>query len=96
MAAKRFLIERPDQLRTLSYYSKEQPSRLDSLISVWAATRRRSGKTPWDGAIFAGFSGDVHKAAAVVRITVENELVMCAPLKYNIALNWCERHLRQV
>ena len=64
--------------------------------SVWTAAKRRNGTTRWDDKIFVGFSGDRHRIAEVVRIDANSELVYCATLRYNLALNWCEKNLREV
>ena len=94
MAAKRFHIATPDQLRALSEFVKD--GKLNTMISVWTATKRRQGATRWDNAIFVGFSGDRRRTAEVVRIDANGELVYCATLRYNLALNWCEKNLREV
>lgn len=94
MAAKRFHVATPDQLRELAALVKE--GKLGNMVSVWTAAKRRTGETRWDNAIYVGFSGDLHKDAEVVRISADGELVYCATLRYNKALNWCEQHLRQV
>lgn len=94
MAAKRFHIASPDQLRDLSEFVKE--GKLNSIVSVWAATKRRNGATRWDDKIYVGFSGDSSRTAEVVRIDVNDELVHCATLRYNLALRWCEKNLREV
>lgn len=96
MAAKRFHIATPEDLKALAQFDKEAPSRLDRLIRVWTANKRRLGKTRWDNAFFCVFSGDRMRIAEIERITSENELEYCASLRYNLALNWCEQHLREV
>ena len=94
MAAKRFHIATPEQLRELSEFVKE--GKLNNIASVWTAAKRRNGATRWDDKIFVGFSGDRHRVAEVVRIDANSELVYCATLRYNLALNWCEKNLREV
>lgn len=94
MAAKRFHVARPDQLRELAALVKD--GKLNAMVSVWSAAARRTGTTRWDNAIYVGFSGDRDRRAEVVRISADNELVYCASLKYNLALNWCEKNLRPV
>lgn len=94
MAAKRFHVARPTELRALTEFVKE--GKLSSMASVWTAMARRTGETRWDNAIYVGFSGDRHKDAEVVRINAEGELVYCATLRYNLALRWCEQNLRQI
>ena len=70
--------------------------KLGTIASVWTAAKRRNGTTRWDDKIFAGFSGDRNRIAEVVRIDANSELVYCATLRYNLALNWCEKNLREV
>lgn len=94
MAAKRFHVSKPDELRALCAFVKE--GKLDNMVSVWTATARKNGTTRWDNAIYVGFSGDRQKNAEVVRFAADGELVYCATLRYNLALNWCEQHLRPV
>ena len=94
MAAKRFHIENPDQLRELAAFVKE--GKLGTIASVWTAAKRRNGTTRWDDKIFVGFSRDRHRIAEVMRIGANGELVFCARLHYNLALNWCEQHLHPV
>lgn len=94
MAAKRFHVARPEELRELAGLVKE--GKLSNMVSVWTAAKRRSGETRWDNAIYVGFSGDRSRNAEVVRFNAQGELVYCATLHYNKALNWCEQHLRPV
>lgn len=94
MAAKRFHIAAPEQLRGLSAFVKD--GKLDTLASVWAAMKRRNGPTRWDDRIYVGFSGDQSRTAEVVRVGTNDDVVRCATLKYNLALKWCEQHLRRV
>lgn len=94
MAAKRFHIATPEQLRELAGFVKE--GKLNTVISVWTAVKRRNGTTHWDDKIYVGFSGDRSRTAEVVRIDANSELVYCATLRYNLALNWCEKNLREV
>lgn len=94
MAAKRFHIATPEQMKALCEFVKD--GNLSRTASVWSATHRREGKTRWDQAIYACFSGDRSKEAEVVRLGSNEEIVHCARLKYNLALSWCESHLRQI
>lgn len=94
MAAKRFHVSKPDELRALCEFVKE--GKLSNMVSVWTATARKNGATRWDDAIYVGFSGDRQRVAEVVRFSATGELVYCATLRYNLALNWCEQHLRPV
>ena len=82
MAAKRFHIARPDQLQSLVKYTKDNACSVARTARIWEAAKRRKGETRWDNGVYAGFSGD--------------KLVQFGTLKYNLALNWCEQHLRQV
>lgn len=94
MAAKRFHVARPDELRALNNFVKE--GKLSSMVTVWTAQSRRTGETRWDNAIYVGFSGDRNRDASVIRIGANGELVFCARLHYNLALNWCKQHLHPV
>lgn len=94
MAAKRFNISTPEELREINEFVKD--GKLSSMVSVWTVTKRRQGETRWDKAIYACFSGDKRRVAAVVRIAGNGEIVQCATLRYNLALNWSEQHLREV
>lgn len=94
MAAKRFHIASPEQLHELEAFVKD--GKLKTMVSVWTTTKRRDGKTRWDDKIFVGFSGDRYKEAEVYRVDVNNELISCATLQYNKALNWCEQNLHPV
>lgn len=97
MAAKRFHIARPDQLRMLAFYAKETPNNtLTRIASVWQAALRRNEKTRWDNAIYADFCGTRAKHAEVVRFNADHEIVSCGELRYHLALNWCEQNLQQV
>ena len=96
MAAKRFHIETPDQLRELSELTKEHPNGLEHLIRVWTATKRKQGKTNWDNKFFACFSGTRDRISAIVHFNSQGELTHSAPIQYNKALNWCESHLKEV
>ena len=46
--------------------------------------------------IYIYFSGDRQREAAIARLAAGDELVIVGQMKYNLALNWCEQHLRQV
>lgn len=93
MSAKRFHIAKPEQLRELAAFVKE--GKLGPMISVWTTTVRRQGNSRWDDAIYIGFSGDRNRIAEVYRADTKGELIRCASMQYNKALNWCERHLQE-
>ena len=95
MAAKRFSIETPEQLKELAEFAREQSNSLMNKARIWSATKRRKGQTPWDKAFFVMFSGTRNREAAVVHFTTREELEQ-VPVRYNKALNWCELHLREV
>lgn len=94
MAVKRFHIAKPEQLRELAEFVKK--GKLGPMISVWTTTVRKQGYSCWDNAIYIGFSGDRNRVAEIYRVSAGNELVYCATMQYNKALNWCEKHLREV
>ena len=94
MAAKRFHISRPDQLQSLVQFAKTNACTVARTARIWKIARQK-GKTRWDKGIYAGFSGDMARKAALFRV-VDDELVEFADLKYNLALAWCEQNLRRV
>ena len=96
MAAKRFHIETPEQLRELAGFAKEKPNSLENLIRVWTATKRRQGVTNWDNTFFTCFSGTRSRDAAIIHFNSQHELTHEIPVQYNKALNWCEGHLKEV
>lgn len=93
MAAKRFHIATPEELRQLAAFVKE--GKLDATIRVWTVTIRKQGKCPWDDTIYIGFSGDRNRNAEIFRIAAGGEVIRCASMHYNKALNWCEQHLQE-
>lgn len=93
MAAKRFHIATPEELRQLSAFVKD--GKLDAMIRVWTVTIRKQGKSRWDDAIYISFSGDRNRIAEVFRIDASGEVIRCASMRYNKALNWCEQHLQE-
>lgn len=93
MAVKRFHIAKPDQLRELDEFVKK--GNLKPMISVWTTTIRKRGFSRWDDAIYIGFSGDRNRIAEIFRIDAGGEVIRCASMHYNKALNWCEQHLQE-
>lgn len=93
MSAKRFHIPTPEKLRQLAAFVKD--GKLDAMIRVWTVTVRRQGKSRWDDAIYIGFSGDRNRIAEIFRIDAGGEVIHCASMHYNKALNWCEQHLQE-
>lgn len=96
MAAKRFHIETPEELRELAELARETPNSLENLARVWYATKRRQGETNWDKTFYACFSGTRDREAAVIHFNSLQVLTHKVPLRYNKALNWCEEHLKEV
>lgn len=96
MAAKRFHIATPEQLTELAGLAKERQKTITNTARVWAANVRKDGKSNWDSAIYAVFSGDRTRNAEVVRFDGHTMPAYCGTLRYNLALNWCEQHLREV
>ena len=96
MAAKRFHIATPEELRELERFAKEQPSGLQNVIRIWTVTKRRQQKTNWDRNFYACFSGTRDRIAEIVRFDSGHELAATYPVRYNLALQWCETHLKQV
>ena len=96
MAAKRFAIETPEQLRELAALAKETPNSLGKLATVWSATRRRQGATNCDKTFYACFSGTRSREAAVIHFNSGHELTHQVDVQYNKALQYCERNLKPV
>ena len=96
MAAKRFHIARPDQLQTLVKFAKTNAPTIARTARIWKIAKDKNGTTRWDTGVYAGFSGDSAREAVIFRVANGDELVEVGTLKYNLALNWCEQHLRLV
>lgn len=94
MAAKRFHVSKPRELRALEEFLRT--GSLRAMVTVWSAVARKHEKTSWDDAIYVGFSGDRARVAEVIRINPDGRIVYCATLRYNLALRWCEQNLRQI
>lgn len=94
MSSKKFCIETPEQLRELSPLCKS--GKVTNLATVWSAARRKSnGKSPWDNKIVVSFSADRHgRYASIMRYGTDDTPVEIATLKYNAALEWCNKNLR--
>ena len=96
MPAKRFHIDTPEKLHELSALVKDKPSTVENMARVWTVTRRRQGGHAWDGQIYAMFSGSRDRSAEIVRLGRDAPIMVCGSLRYNLALRWCEKNLRQV
>lgn len=96
MAAKRFHIATPEELRELEQFAKERPSGLQNVIRIWTVTKRRQKETNWDKNFYVFFSGTRERAAEIVRFDSGRTLAATYPVRYNLALRWCETHLREV
>ena len=96
MSAKRFHIARPDQLQTLVKYAKTNAPTIARTARIWKIAKDKNGTTRWDTGVYASFSGDRMREAVLFRVANGDELVEFGTLKYNLALNWCEQHLRPV
>ncbi len=95
MAAKRFHVARPDQLQTLVKYAKTNATTVARTARIWKAAKDKRGETRWDRGIYACFSGDMDRVAALFRYC-DGDMVEFGRLKYNLAMAWCERNLRRV
>ena len=96
MAAKRFHIARPDQLRALVPFSKDKPDTVARMARIWEAAKQKKGETRWDDTVFAGFCGTRRRDAEIVRVGADGEIISICTLMYNKALNYCEQNTRQV
>ena len=94
MAARKYHIETPDQLLQLAALTKSDHI-IERMARVWGNAIRKNGKTRWDNAIFAEFSGDRTRIARIIRDGADGRPVDCANLRYNLALMWCEKHLKE-
>ena len=95
MAAKRFHVARPDQLQCLVKYAKTNAPSVARTARIWKNAKEKKGDTRWDTGIYACFSGDLDREAALFRYC-DGDMVEFGKLKYNLALAWCEQHLRRV
>ena len=96
MAAKRYGIRTPDELKMLATFARDNPAckALRMMATVWSSARRKSGRTVWDGAIFAEFSGDRSREARIIRMRAGTG-TPCQELRYNMALKWCRENLEE-
>ena len=95
MSSKNFRIETPEQLRELSPLCKS--GKVTNLATVWSSARRKGdGTSPWDSKIVVSFSADRRgRYAGVLRYgTDDTPAVEIAVLKYNAALEWCNKNLQ--
>ena len=95
MASKVYRIEEPRQLMELEKFAKETPSGLNSVIRVWQANRRKNGKTPWDNSFHVVFSGTRERKAYILRLDAKYTPVQKVPVRYNLAMHYCEEHLEE-
>ena len=95
MAAKRFHIEKPEQLQSLMKYAKTNDASIARMARIWKNAKQKKGQTRWDTGVYACFSGDMSREAVLYRAS-EDEMIGFGKLKYNMALAWCEQHLRRV
>lgn len=96
MAAKRFHVEKPDQLQSMVQFAKANPCSMARMARIWKNAKQRKGETRWDTSVFAAFSGDRAREAVLYRVDAGGERIEVEKLKYNSALQWCEKNLRQV
>ena len=94
MSAKRFHVARPDQLQSLVKYAKNNAPTIARTARIWKIAKDKNGTTRWDTGVYVSFSGDMAREAVVFRAANGDEPVEVGTLKYNIALNWCEEHLK--
>lgn len=96
--AKRFLFETPEQLKEVAGLCLDgSAAKVMNVARMWSAERRKKQHTPWDGKIGASFYTEEHKrCACVFRLSTGDGLCVMGWLKYNLALRWCETHLRRL
>lgn len=92
---RRFSVDSPADLAALEGYVRS--GTLGNLARVWSVARKQ-GKTAFDGLVFAVFSTEKRgcREAEIIRLGLDGELHHVAALKYNLALDWCAKHLRPV
>lgn len=92
MKQRRYRVESPEQLEELGPLIKE--GSIDSILRTWRFYRGTGRGEIWDGAIFIRFTGDRHRDAAVTK-EIRGSVDRCAGLHYNLALHWCQDHLKE-
>lgn len=95
MAAKRFHVEKPDQLQSMVPFAKDNACTMARMTRIWKSAKQKKGETRWDASVFAVFSGDRAREAVLYRVDAGGERIEVEKLKYNSALQWCEKNLRQ-
>lgn len=90
---KRYHVKTPEQLIELNAFSKDGSA--ENIAKVWTIKLRKDGTSPWDNAIFAIFDTSNGRKAFIGRKSGAAMLVNVS-LKYNPALQWCEKNLEQV
>lgn len=94
MSAKRFHVARPDQLQSLVKFAKNNAPTIARTARIWKIAKDKNGTTRWDTGVYISFSGDRAREAVIFRVANADEPVEVGTLKYNLALNWCEVHLK--
>lgn len=92
MSAKRFHVFDPEQLKAIEAFITD--GSIDNLYRIWNYYRSTGKGRIWNNAIFISFSGDRMRRANVVKVIQGDERTF-ANLKYNLALRWCQRNLRE-
>lgn len=93
MKAKWFQVAQPGQLKEIEPFITDGSA--ESIIRVWSFYQASGKGKIWNDAIFVTFSGGKKRKAALVK-SIYGDVRAFASLKYNTALHWCQRNLREV
>lgn len=89
---KKFKIESPEQLESLSPFVKT--GGVKAPAKVWRTEKvRKNGPTNWDGHVVAEFRRHQGKNEAMVYVEKPTGPFVFAQLKYNTAVRWCKENL---
>lgn len=95
--SRRFIIETPDQLLALQEYAKD--GNITRAASIWRTAREKKGDkgTPWDHSIVVDFCAFENRRTAIVfRMGIGGRSMLSAHLRYNLALQWCRKNLKEI
>lgn len=94
--AHRFKVATPDDLYSLLDYVSDGTNSIKNLARVWIIAKKK-GKEGFDGHVHVLFSTQKKgsREAEVYRDSPELRMITVAKLRYNLALRWCMRHLRE-
>lgn len=94
MAARRFHVAKPDQLQAIVPLLKQNAPLVARTVRIWKAAKDKYGETRWDSGVYIDFPEGSDQSAVLFRMIEDNETVVYGFLAYNMALRWCEQHLK--